>query len=112
MIGYTSAKEEYKLFGTQFSYQYNNFIIGAKGTIHYAFVDKLDTYAGLMLGYNFVSYKAKGSHEKDVNYKPSDNAPAFYFFAGARYYLTDTFAAFAELGYGVTIVNAGISIKF
>jgi len=74
---------------------------GVKGALHYQFVDKLDTYAGLMLamrlwtGYGF-SY--------------SDFIVPF--FIGGRYYFTDNIGAFAELGHGIAYLQLGVSIKF
>ena len=106
MIGYTSAKWEYMSWG----WKYSSIIIGARGALHYAFVDKLDTYAGLMVGYNVVTSKAIGT-SNDL-YKASGSAGCSSFFVGGRYYFTDSFAAFAELGYGIAILNLGISFKF
>ena len=109
ILGYTSAKWEYSGYG----WKYSSVIIGARGSLHYAFVDKLDTYAGLMIGYNIVSAKETGSYRIGENtYRRSRSAACSYFFVGGRYYLTDNFAAFAELGYGIAIINLGVSIKF
>jgi len=103
MLGYTSAKwSDY--------WKVSNTVIGARGALHYAFVDKLDTYTGLMLGYEIVSWKYY-----DSGFKGSGTAAsglAFSWFLGARYYFTDTVAAFAELGYGVAVFNVGVSLKF
>ena len=103
MVGYTSAKwsNYWKTSHTTF---------GVRGALHYALVNKLDTYTGLMLGYDVVSWKYY-----DTYYKSSGNAAsdiAFSWFLGARYYLTDTFAAFAEVGYGVANFNLGLTLKF
>ena len=38
-------------------YKTTNFIIGARGSFHYPLVNKLDTYTGILLGYNIYSYK-------------------------------------------------------
>ena len=84
------------------NYRIDNFLIGARGALHYTFVDKLDTYAGFMMGYKFVS------DNTDYRY---GNAFATDFFAGARYYLANNFAAFAEVGYW-TFFNIGFSLKF
>ncbi len=103
LLGYASAKTDY--------WKSSNIIIGARGALHYAFLDKLDTYTGLMLGYDIVSFK----WEDDLwNNYASGAASGFTWswFVGARYYFTDSFAAFAELGYGVAILNLGVSFKF
>jgi hypothetical protein len=86
-----------------------NFIVGVRGALHYAFVDKLDTYTSLMLGYNVVSWKWKMEVSASG---ASASGFTMYWNVGARYYFTGTFAAFAELGYGFAIINLGVALKF
>lgn len=84
--------------------------ISTRGAFHYAFVDKLDTYAGLAFGIDFESWNY---YNKWYDSKNNNSASAVYaFFAGARYYFTDNFAGFAELGYGITVFNFGLAFKF
>ncbi len=111
LLGYASAKWEESAYGTKYGWKSSNIIIGARGVLHYAFLDKLDTYTGLMLGYNVVSFKWTGTN---ASWLGSGAASEFTWawFIGARYYFTDSFAAFAELGYGVAILNLGVSLKF
>ena len=105
MLGHTSVRYSNAVSG----FKANSFIVGFRGTVHYAFVNKLDTYGGLMLGYNFATWTWE---DKNNNLHPhSDGGLDFSLFVGARYYFTDTFAAFAELGIAVPI-NLGVSIKF
>ena len=90
-VGYSSAK------WTNY-YKVSNIIIGARGSFHYPLVDKLDTYTGILLGYNIYTYSY------DSNYfgaSGSASGVAFAWFAGARYYFSEKFAAFGELGYGI-----------
>jgi hypothetical protein len=82
-------------------YHYYNhslyFNAGARGSFHYPFVDKLDTYAGVSLGFDtwYSSYIDFGS------------------FVGARYYFKPNIAVFAELAYGgVGYLTGGIAFKF
>jgi len=84
-------------------------LVGVRGAFHYSFIDRLDTYAGVMTGYNFHTWKWKGS---GTSTNIGSNGIEYGVFAGARYYFAGPLAAFAELGYGYTFVNAGISIKF
>ncbi|HNY14753.1 MAG TPA: hypothetical protein PKI12_04385 [Bacteroidales bacterium] len=77
---------------------YFNVHFGVKGAFHYPFVDKLDTYAGILTGYSV----------SDLSYYGLDWGA----FAGIRYYLSDSFALNAEAGYGVTWLRGGISLKF
>lgn len=98
------------------SHKYSNYwkstsiIIGPRGAFHYALVDKLDTYAGLIIGYNIYSSKWIGS-----GYELSDSSSGGLVsgeFVGARYYFSDNFAANAELGVGIFNMNIGVSLKF
>jgi len=103
-IGYSASKWEFSGYG----WKYNDIIIGARGTFHYPFVDKLDTYAGVLLGYNITSSTEIGT----VVGTPDGGHFVHSEFIGARWYFTDSFAAFAELGYGISWFTGGIALKF
>ena len=104
MLGYTSVNvADY--------YRASTTVIGVRGALHYAFIDKLDTYAGVMLGYNIVGWKWLDSYWSDTKGNASSSL-ALGGFLGARYYFTDVFAAFAEVGYGAANINIGIAMKF
>ncbi len=111
LLGYTSAKWKTSAYGADYGWKYSSYIIGARGALHYTFVDKLDTYTGLMLGYNIVSTKEIGNHS-GLNLGATGSEFTWSWFVGARYYFTDSFAAFAELGYGIAVFNIGVSLKF
>ena len=106
LVGYTSAKYDYSGWG----WTSTDIMVGARGAMHYTFVDRFDTYAGLMAGYNINSWKWKGA-----GYTSSSTGSSgliYTFFVGGRYYLGDSFAVFAEVGYGYSLINAGLSFKF
>jgi hypothetical protein len=105
-VGYTSAKWEYSGWG----WKYSSIIIGPRGSLHYQLIDKLDTYTGLMLGYNVVSSKSFGSGDWG-NYGASGSGLAYSWFVGGRYYFNEKFAAMLELGYGIAYLNLGVAIK-
>jgi hypothetical protein len=84
-------------------------LIGVRGALHYALVDRLDTYAGIMTGYNIHSWKWK---ETGATTRIGGSGLVYGLFAGARYYLAGPLSVFGELGYGYTFLNAGISVKF
>lgn len=112
VIGYSAQKYEYDYpYIGKFETKYSDFLIGARGTFHYQFVDKLDTYAGIVLAYDIVSTSSSSSHSS-INY----NADGSSFFAGAyvgaRYYFTNNFAAMAELGYDIAVFKVGVAFKF
>jgi len=108
-IGYTSNR--FKFSGNQ-GYDYLYLIFGPKATFHYNFFDTWEAYGVLLLGYTTVSSSSYGSN-LDQFIKPDNVSriiPSIY--VGARYYFTYNLAAFAELGYGISPINVGISLKF
>ncbi|MDR1343719.1 MAG: hypothetical protein LBJ39_00030 [Tannerellaceae bacterium] len=87
---------------------YSDIVIGVRGAFHYQFVDKLDTYAGLMIGYDIASAKWNGLG----NVTASGNKLSPSVFVGARYYFTPSVGAYAELGYGIAYLSVGVTFKF
>lgn len=83
-------------------------IVGARGAFHYQFVDKLDTYAGLLLGYRYARANWK-SDIIDGNVSSSQIDLGGYL--GARYFFTPKVGAFAELGYSIAYANVGVTFK-
>jgi len=89
------------------SFNVGDFVIGPRGLFHYQFIDKLDTYAGFLIGYDIVSFS------KTDELHPLTGS-GFYpaFFVGARYYITNNFGVFGELGYGISPLQLGLCYKF
>lgn len=106
-LGYSSYKYDYLESG----WKYSNFIIGARGNFHYPLVDKLDTYAGILLGYNISSSQIFGDPGSE-NHHGTSGGLVYSGFIGGRYYFSDSFAAMLELGYGITYLNIGVALKF
>ncbi len=107
MLAYSAHKWEYAGWG----YKYSSIVIGARGSFHYPLVDKLDTYTGLLIGYDISTATEYGT-ATGYDYNSSYGGFTYAWFVGARYYFSDAFAAFAELGVGVTIFNVGVALKF
>ena len=105
-VGYTGA--EYN-FGPEYGWKYTDIIIGARGSVHYQFIESLDSYAGLMLGYDIVSSKTFGTGTVVGNATASGFDFALY--VGGRYYFTEKIAGLLELGYGIAYFNVGVAIK-
>jgi hypothetical protein len=93
---------------------YSNFGIGARGMYHFNFTEKLDTYAGLTLGWVIQSSKSQTSGSVG-NYESSNDGEPFFLFGaslGARYFFTSFLGAYLELGYsGLQILGAGLTVK-
>jgi hypothetical protein len=83
---------------------------GLRGTFHYPFLDKFDTYAGFGMGleYSHWSYDFWGYDDYDNYTHVGLNAG---FFLGARYALSEKLTVFGEAGYGIGYLTAGISFK-
>ena len=103
----------YKYSSGGYTAKWNYFIVGARGAYHYngfSSVPKLDVYGGAMLGYNIVNYSSDGN---DVDISNSyGSGIGFSGFLGGRWFFTERIGAYAELGYGVSVLNAGVAIKF
>lgn len=88
-------------------------LIGPRGSLHYQFVDKLDTYFSLMLGLDILSwnYNAKVANGA---IKDKDTSAGFGWGAhfGTRYYLSDRWAIMGEFGYGLTYLTLGATYRF
>jgi hypothetical protein len=80
------------------NHNYFNTHFGVKGAFHYPFVDKLDTYAGIVTGYSISDLSGYGFD--------------WGAFVGIRYYFTRSMAVMAEAGYEVTFLKVGMSFKF
>lgn len=105
-IGYTASSLSVLNSKLRTSYA----ILGARGAFHYQFMPKLDTYAGIMLGYNISSSAWSGAEVAGV--ANSSGGFAYSTYAGARYFFTENTGAFAELGYGIAYFNLGVTCKF
>jgi len=102
----------YKWKSDDWGYRYSNIILGARGAFHYPFVDKLDTYAGLLLGWRITSASDIGTIDTEYGYNTKSGGFQHAEFIGARYYFANNFAGFAELGYGISWFTFGLSFKF
>jgi len=107
LVGFSGYKYDY----SGLKWNYTNFILGARGYFHYPLVNKLDTYTGLMLGYNISSEKWDGTGA-DPGSSESWGGFVWSWFIGGRYYIKDNFALMAELGYGSYYLNLGVAFKF
>lgn len=111
-------------FYTSKSYDNQNFeytdrtsrtAIFVRAAYHFDFgVDKLDVYAGVGGGAYIKSETHKSTNPYDT-YKVKndgliDGGPAV--FGGVRYYFTDVFGVYGEVGYGMTAISGGIAFKF
>jgi hypothetical protein len=90
------------------------FLVAARGNYHFIFHEKFDPYAGVLLGYYFGSSKTTYPPGYTSGYYPTVSSGGFHggVYAGARWFFTPAFAAFAELGWGMSILTFGATFKF
>ncbi len=88
----------------------NRFTVFAKAPYHFEFdVDGLDVYAGAGFGINFDSEKYDyWSNGTVVEGKRSSANFVHYIFAGARWYFSDSFGVYLEVGDGIANINGGV----
>jgi hypothetical protein len=91
-------------------YNVLDIIIAVRGNYHFIFHDKLDTYAGIWFGADIFSQKWKGDGY-DPGSDIAESGPAGGAYVGGRYYFTDNFAVYAEVGYLISVLNAGVAFK-
>jgi hypothetical protein len=95
-------------YGTKYSdWKTTILLIAARGYAHYSVIKKLDTYAGLSLGYYNVKVSLSNS---DISGTAKGTMPIGYFI-GCRYYFSKKFGGMAELGHGISWLTFGVAIK-
>lgn len=126
LIAFKTVKHEYSYsYWWGDSYQidelWTNTTIGVRGSWHWNEWhgnDKLDLYAGVMLGYNIGSYKNNSTITEDGVTRPYNNYRSsvsssfatYGAYAGCRYLFTEKFGVYGELGYGIAYLNAGVTL--
>jgi outer membrane protein W len=121
-IGYSTygATWNYSSLGLgsyDYKYSWNTLSIMARGTYHFDMSrrSKFDPYVGVGLGYRNYSFKWTSSDPdfSEANYNISLGIPfGFQLFGGARYMFNDNVGAYAEVGYGISVANAGLTLAF
>lgn len=125
-LAYTQAK--YKWVGNDwhqgnyytysYTYKYKFYIAGVRGAYHFGDLigeEKLDVYAGLMLGNAFLRrtytyedpYKTRAEYYNDSY----DGGFVLGLYGGGRYFFSDKIGVYGEFGWGVTYGNIGLTIK-
>lgn len=115
IFGYGGSKYDYSYFGYGYDVKTNYFLVAVRGNYHFIFHPKLDTYAGILLGYYFGSSKvtySAGYPSYYDNYSGSDGGFHGGAYVGARWFFTPSFAAFSELGWSISIFTIGATYKF
>jgi len=114
-LGYSSAKAEYNYgSGYMYSWSWTNMVVGGRATYHFPIdADKLDLYGGLSLGLWIQSYEYKDTDpfwNGSLDLKETYTNLYYAGCVGARFMFSDSFGAFAELGWDIALLKAGVTI--
>ncbi|MCF6297654.1 MAG: porin family protein [Flavobacteriaceae bacterium] len=103
-------------YDTTISFNYLN--IGVVSNYHFVNTDTFNVYAGARLGYLSAKTKYDDSYPEGSNdllealdLGFSTSGVLFGAQIGARYFVSDSFAVNAELGYGIALLRLGITYK-
>lgn len=110
-IGFSKAKQN-----NIWAYEQNNLsmiVIGGRCSVHYVFIEKLDSYAGILLGLQseIVKFRESKYPEYYHDLKETDTVPTVKIYVGCRYPFNDKIAGMAELGWGISVATIGVAIK-
>ena len=95
-------------------------IVGIRGAAHGTRFENWDIYGGFMAGYNIASADQNVISDEDDSNKsedgpsfrrPAENKFTFSGFVGAAYFPKKNLGVFGELGYGISILNFGVTYK-
>jgi opacity protein-like surface antigen len=71
------------------------------------FPENIDLYGGVGIGFNFLSHNISLDVKDDTKFQLGYNI-----FLGGRYYFKKNMSAFAEIGYGLSFLNVGLTIRY
>lgn len=103
----------YGYLGYSSDIKYTFIDFGARASYHFAKLlkvnnDKFDPYAGAFFGFVTSSYSSDYTTGYDDSYSGTIRGGIY---AGARWYFTDKFAAFGEVGVGLYPIFVGVSFR-
>jgi hypothetical protein len=108
-LGWSASKYSWNGSGND-HYLITDFLIAARGNYHFRFHDQFDPYAGIILGVLIEGQKWVGDGV-DPDENVASTTPFGGAYAGARWYFTDNFAVFAEVGWQISVLTAGVTFK-
>ena len=112
-LAYKSSKYDYSYVNYSQTGTWTDFVIGARGTYHWPLDnEKIDLYGALSLGLAFQSYKFESDDPFYDNYDYDANSSFLYysFSVGGKYMFSEKLGVFAELGYDIAYLKAGVTL--
>jgi hypothetical protein len=108
--------QKFTFLGNTDTYRRSRTSIVTGATYHFEFdIPKLDVYAGLGAALQFYSDKDEVYNLFSSSYvvtRDTRVGGGYYVFAGVKYYFTDAFGVYAEVGHGLVAFNAGLAFAF
>ena len=115
IIEWKKSKYDWSYQNYSYDWSWTDFVIAARGTLHPVLVEneKVDLYAGMALGVRLQSYKYFYANIYGEPLEDKDNSVngLIAIYAGCRYYWSDHFAVFGELGYGLGYFTVGVTYR-
>ena len=109
-IGMSMSKYAYTNWGDDY-YRTTDLIVAVRGNYHFRFHEQFDPYAGIILGADIQTSKWKGNGA-DPNVDYASTSPFGGAYAGARWFFNDNIGVYAEVGWLISVINAGVTFKF
>ncbi|RMG85815.1 MAG: hypothetical protein D6714_05305 [Bacteroidetes bacterium] len=120
--GFASATSRPNLYGDGILTQYENksLMAGLRGELRAPRSDRFDIYGGFMLGYTHPFVREVSVEDGSLIERPEgtprrfrkpEGKVLFSGFVGGTWYINRRFGIFAEAGYGISLLNAGLSVK-
>jgi hypothetical protein len=115
-VGYAITGEDYSsiLYNYRSSYRCKHILAGSKNAFHFPMGrGRFTGYTGITLGVHLakekLDYKGQNANEQTTTNK----GYRFFYnvFAGTKFHISHRAAVFAEVGYGITWGNVGVSYK-
>ncbi len=121
-FGYSASSSKPHLFDDGILAQYQNdfMIFGLRGELHTSKSRKFYLYGGFMIGYNHpivkevtigdgIEIDRVGTNGKP--YQQPNGKILYTGFVGGTYAIQNNIGVFAELGYGISMMNIGLTFK-
>lgn len=115
ILGYASSTSTYNkgnygstLSSTKQEIKYKYTIFGARGNYHFGTTERFDPYGGATLGYYNIGFNDDGGYMGSF----ASSSIIYGGQIGANYYFSPKIGAWAEIGYGIGILNLGLTVKF
>lgn len=116
--GYAVSDTRRKVFGDGNMTQFRHSLLhtGIRASVHTRHTEKWEAYGGVALGLQFSHFDILEGDADYLklhrNFKENTTRFAYTGFVGGRYRLTPGIGVFGELGLGVSLLTAGVQLRW